>query len=227
MELFCTKQESQNPLPFYIPGATQGNSSKMLSAAALVGPHLSQTLLRRIRNTVQGGKDTHWVTLYPRECTTLASTLRLMVARISIQHSPTSLELSSLSLLSPSSTVVIYLSSIALHKYTVLNDFIKALYYSSQEPEFPRLVLILGSEAGAASLDDKLDPESIQSLDIKRFTTPVPSLAFDIFIQELVLKESQTSNVWLGPSTMEFIRHQYFEKEYDLDRVLATMEVRL
>ncbi|UZJ56696.1 hypothetical protein CBS101457_006016 [Exobasidium rhododendri] len=228
IEGFCNQQQ-YDELPFFIPGSSKDTSSpRRLSSAAFVGPQLSRCFDDRLDKLFGKQKDKHLVTLRPRECPSLASMTRLTVARLTAQSTSFEREtgnLSHLSTLSSSSTVVINVPSIALQRYAALNDFIKALHASIQDPKFPRLLLLFGSEAGSATLDEKLDSESLRLLDIKRFTFPPPTAAFDKMIQELFLDEDHGVDVWLGPSTLERLRQQYFEGDFDLDKVVSTIEI--
>jgi hypothetical protein len=217
-------------LPYFIPGSSSGSAAKRLSAIALVGQHLSTSFETRLEDTIQKNKNCQWLSLYPRECTSLAATIRLLLARVRMQSKAVegdATSLSNLSFLPSSQTVFINLSLITLHRYAVLNDFVKALHSASQQRQFPRLILVFNLEGGVASLDDKLDSDSIRLLDMKRFNMPSPPLAFDVFIRELFLDSNNVPDVWFASSTLELLRFQYFERGFDLDKIISTIEVSL
>lgn len=219
----------QTPGRFYIPGSSTGSLAGRLSAAALVGPQLSLSLQARLRDVIEAQSGRHWVTLHPRECASLAATIRLVVARLTaslVSDDCDTSRLSSLSSLSADSTVVIHLHAISLHKHAVLSDFVQALYSVAQQPNFPRLVIVLGLEGGTAVLDDKVEASSLELLEIKRFTLCSPQRAFDVMMQQLFLNPDVELDVWLGPSVLEFLRYQYFERGFDLDKAMSTITVR-
>jgi hypothetical protein len=214
--------------PFFIPGSTAGEATQRLSVASLVGPQVSHCFYDRLKERIQRKKGFRWVALQPRECVSLAATVRLLAANLADHAASSDIGasgLSSLETLSSSTTAVIYLRSIALHKYTILNDFIKALHSVSQAPKYPRLVVLLGVEGGTGSLDDKVDSESMRLMDMHRISMPSPSTAFDTMIQELYFS-SVDKSIWFGPSVLDLLRYQYYERGFDLDRLLATVEVR-
>ena len=222
----CARKETPG---FYIPGSSTGALAGRLSAAALVGPQLSLSLQGRLRDVVEAHSGRHWVILHPRECSSLAATIRLVVARLTaslVSDVCDTGRLSSLSSLSAASTVVIHLHAISLHKHAVLNDFVQALYSVAQQPDFPRLVIVLGLEGGTAVLDDKMEASSLELLEIKRFTLCSPQKAFDVMMQQLFLNPVVELDVWLGPSVLEFLRYQYFERGFDLDKAMSTITVR-
>jgi hypothetical protein len=189
---------------------------------------VSHSFYNRLKDRIQEHQECRWVSLQPRECFTLAATVRLLVAQLADEAAlldATTIGLSSLSTLPPSTKVVICLRSIALHKYAVLNDFFKAIHSASQSGNFPRIIILLGAEGGLGSLDEKVDSESMRLMDIHRIGMPLPSLVFDTMIEELFFTSDALSSIWLGPSVLELLRYQYFERGFDLDKVLSTVVV--
>lgn len=197
--------------------------------ACLAGPQLSKFFYNRLKDRVQGQQRCKWVSLHPRECSTLAATVRLLVAQLmdgATVSDAAAVGLSSLGTLSPSTTVVIYLRSIALHKHVVLNDFLKAIHSAARAEGFPHIVVLLGAEGGLVSLDEKVDSESMRLMDVHKIDMPLPSVVFDTMTQELFFTCDAQTSIWLGPSVLELLRYQYFERCFDLDKVLSTVEVR-
>lgn len=214
---------------FHIPGSTTSSVARRISAASLIGPQPSRHLHDRLQSKIKAKKDYYFVSLQPRDCVSLAASIRLLTVRLlnqsSISTEVDASSLLSLCSLSASSTAVIYLGSIAIFRYAVLNDLIKALHSATQTPNFPRIVLLFGLEGGLSTLDDRLDSESVRLMDIHRFPFPFPSAFFDKMMEELFLNSDPPSCVWLGPSFLELLRYQYFERGFNLDNTLSMIEV--
>lgn len=228
IQTFCLDSSTTQ---YVLPGSALGKRTKRLSAAAIVGPQYTAQFRDKVKNSFLLREDTYWVELQSRECSSLSASLQLILARVFSQvpggkRENVSSSLTGLTSLPHSSNVILYLSSLAQYSHTLLNDLIKSLHASSQLPNFPRLTILLGLEGGSPTWEEKIDHESTPLLDLRRLYTPLPVVAFEHYMQHFFLMAKvDGSRLWPGPSVLEYLQYQYFDRGFSLDDLVSTLKV--
>ncbi|EST06557.1 Origin recognition complex, subunit 3 [Kalmanozyma brasiliensis GHG001] len=141
--------------------------------------------------------------------------------------------------------LVFNLPTIEAVEPTVLSDLLSALQTFVADPSArssPQLLLVLGITSPSAGLStvptsststlassapapwiDYIPRSVLRVLDISRFSLPSKELVWSSLVQTFLL--SRHLPLSLGPSTFEYIRETYWEREADLDALLDAVRL--
>lgn len=216
---------------FYIPGPSR------LTVACIDALPVAETLSKNLSAAVRERYgNVPWVHLHPRECLDLATTLRIITARA--LHSRNDLdfdkmEFSDLSSIRKAKSddlenrIHIFIDHFALFHHGVFNDLIQSLNYIMQMKAGLQFIIILSTEVGRASLDDKIDPNISSMINVHIFDSIPPTLFFEKVMEELFLEtiEKDGLHIWPGDKVLELTRKQFYEKRANLKQMQAMFEV--
>lgn len=216
---------------YHIPGPSR------LTVACVSGAPTPEKLSEKLLAAAQErNKEISWVYLHPRECLDLATTLRIITARaLSLRKDLDFDNVDFSDLLSITTPSVdksgeryhIFIDNFAIFHHGVFNDLLQSLHSITQMKDGPQFIIILSTEIGRASLDDKLDPGVSSILDIQVLDTVHATTFFERAIEELVSQpnEPEKLTVWPGEKVLEFARRRFYEEKVNLGQIQTIFEV--
>lgn len=216
---------------YHIPGPSR------LTVACVSGAPIPERLSEKLLAAAQkSSKDSTWVYIHPRECLDLATTLRIITARALSPRKDLDFDnvdfSDILSVAAPSADksgkkIHIFIDNFAIFHRGVFNDLMQSLHSITQMKDSPQFTIILSTEIGRTSFDDKLDPGVSSMLDIYVLDTVPATTYFEKVIEELFNAsiEADRLTIWPGDKVVEFARKRFYEEKVNLGHVQTLFEV--
>lgn len=218
---------------YHIPGPSR------LTIACISRAPLPERLSDKLLAAAEiRSKEIAWVYIHPRECLDLATTLRIITARALNCRKDSNfdnVDLSDpLSFVTPHAgkfdkRIHIFIDNFAIFHHGVFNDLMQSLQSITQMKDGPQFIVILTTELGRSSLDDKLDPEVSSMLDVHLIDTVPATTYFEKAIEELfdVSNDADSLTVWPGDKVIEFAKRRFYEEKANLGQIQSLFELYL